>query len=169
MASKIYKIIFLLLIVFYQTASFSKSFEANHVYNYFSALIALDKNKNFESLSYFNSSKKLKESHPSYIKKYVFSLILSGKVAKGISEIKLTKNKKFVDFFEGHLLLVIDSLKKGDYKKSLYYLRNLKKHEEEGTFRFVVSRYLEQYIYLFNEGKINTKLDEKFGKLSLIN
>ena len=100
MLSKIYKITLLLcLIFFYQNIAYSKTFDEKNVYNYFSALVALEKNKSIESLNYFNSSKELKESHPSYIKKYVFSLVLGEKINRAISEIKLTKNKNFVDFF----------------------------------------------------------------------
>ena len=87
MFSKIYKLIFLLLIVFYQTPLFAKSFDHHQMHNYFSALISLEKNQYLQSLKFFNSSKKLKESHPSYIKKYIFSLVQSGKVTKAISEI----------------------------------------------------------------------------------
>ena len=113
MLSKIYKITLLLcLIFFYQNIAYSKTFDEKNVYNYFSALVALEKNKSIESLNYFNSSKELKESHPSYIKKYMFSLVLGGKVKKAIREIKMTKNKNFVDFFEAQLLLVLDSIKK---------------------------------------------------------
>ena len=86
------------------------------------------------------------------------------KVDKAISEIKITKNKKFVDFFEAHLILVLDSLKKNDYKKSLDYINNLKRHEEEGTFEFIISSFLEEYIYLFNNKKIKSNLDTQFGK-----
>ena len=101
MLSKIYKItLILFLVFFYQNIVYSKTFDEKNVYNYFSALVSLEKNKSIESLNYFNSSKELKESHRSYIKKYVFSLVLSGKVNKAISEIKLTKDKRFVDFFE---------------------------------------------------------------------
>ena len=100
MLSKIYKItLILFLVFFYQNIVYSKTFDEKNVYNYFSALISLEKNKSIESLNYFNSSKELKESHSSYIKKYVFSLILAEKVNKAISEIKITKDKKFVDFF----------------------------------------------------------------------
>ena len=91
MLSKIYKITLLLCLVFlYQNIAYSKTFDEKNVYNYFSALVSLDKNKNIESLNYFNSSKKLKESHPSYIKKYLFSLVIGEKVNKAISEIKIT-------------------------------------------------------------------------------
>ena len=102
MVTKIYKIIFFCLFVFYQNISHSKSleppvFNEKYIYNYFSALVALDKNQNYESLKFFNSSKYLKESHESYIKKYIFSLIQSGKIKKAVNEIKTIKNKKFIE------------------------------------------------------------------------
>ena len=73
MLSKIYKITLLLFLVFfYQNITYSKTFNEKNVYNYFSALVSLEKNKNIESLNYFNSSKKLKESHLPYIKNMCF-------------------------------------------------------------------------------------------------
>ena len=174
MVTKIYKIIFFCLFVFYQNISHSKSLESpvfneKNLYNYFSALVALDKNQNYESLKFFNSSKYLKESHESYIKKYIFSLIQSGKIKKAVNEIKTMKNEKFIDFFEAQLLLVLNSLKNNDYEKSTYYLNNLKLHKEEGTFEFIVSSFLEQYIYLFNNKEIKTNSEYQFGNLGLIN
>jgi len=174
MVTKIYKIIFFCLFVFYQNVSHSKSLESpvfneKNLYNYFSALVALGNNQNYESLKFFNSSKNLKESHESYIKKYIFSLIQSGKIEKAVNEIKTMKNEKFIDFFEAQLLLVLNSLKNNDYKKSAYYINNLKLHKEEGTFKFVISSFFEQYIYLFNNKKIKTNSDYQFGNLGLIN
>jgi len=170
MLSKIYKITLLLFCVFfYQNIVYSKTYDEKNVYNYFSALVSLEKNKNIKSLNYFNSSKELKESHPSYIKKYVFSLVLGEKVNRAISEIKMTKDKKFIDFFEAHLLLVLDGIKKNDYKKSLDHLNNLKRYEEEGSFEFIISSFLEEYVHLFNDKQIKLNLDSQFGKMSLIN
>ena len=174
MVTKIYKIIFFCLFVFYQNISHSKSLESpvfneKNLYNYFSALVALDNNQNYESLKFFNSSKYLKESHEPYIKKYIFSLIQSGKIKKAVNEIKTMKNEKFIDFFEAQLLLVLNSLKNNDYEKSTYYLNNLKLHKEEGTFEFIVSSFLEQYIYLFNNKEIKTNSEYQFGNLGLIN
>ena len=170
MLSKIYKITLILFCVFfYQNIVYSKTFDEKNVYNYFSALVSLEKNKNIKSLNYFNSSKELKESHPSYIKKYVFSLVLGEKVNRAISEIKMTKDKKFIDFFEAHLLLVLDGIKKNDYKKSLDHLNNLKRYEEEGSFEFIISSFLEEYVHLFNDKQIKLNLDSQFGKMSLIN
>ena len=120
MLSKIYKISLLLFLVsFYQNIAYSKTIDEKNVYNYFSALVSLEKNKSIESINYFKSSKELKESHPSYIKKYMFSLVLGGKVKKAIREIQMTKDKKFIDFFEAHLLLVLDSIKKKTLEEAL--------------------------------------------------
>ena len=169
MLSKIYKITLLLFFVFfYQNIVYSKTYDEKNVYNYFSALVSLENNKNIKSLNYFNSSKELKESHPSYIKKYVFSLVLGEKVNRAISEIKMMKDKKFIDFFEAHLLLVLDGIKKNDYKKSLDHLSNLKRYEEEGSFEFIISSFLEEYVHLFNDKQIKLNLDSQFGKMSLI-
>ena len=170
MVLKIFRIApFLCLFFFYQSISYSKTFDDKDLYNYFSALISLEKNKSTESLKYFESSKELKESHPLYIKKYLFSLVLSKKINKAIRELNTTKQKNFTDFFEAHLLLVLDSLKKNDYKKSLYHLNDLKRHGQDGTYEYIISSLLEEYIYLFKEKKIKPILDDQLGQLSLIN
>ncbi len=156
-------------IIFYQNISYSKSFDEKNVYNYFSALVSLDINNNIESLNYFNSSKKLKESHPSYIKKYLFSLVLSEKINKAVNEIKFINNKKFADFFEAHLLLVLDNIKKEKYKEAINNVEELKRYEEDGTFEFIISNFLQEYIYLFNENEIKQISGNQLGKLGLIN
>ena len=152
MLSKIYKITYLLfcLFFFYQNTSYSKNFDEKNVDNYFSALISLNENKSYESLKYFNLSKKLKEYHPSYIENYIYSLVLSENVKKAISEIKLTKNKSLTDFFDSHLLLLLDSIKKNEFNKSLDHIKNLKKHQDVGNFEYIVSIFLEEYVHIFN-------------------
>jgi len=79
------------------------------------------------------------------------------------------KNEKFIDFFEAQLILLLNSLKNNDYKKSTSYLNSLKLHKEEGTFEFIVSSFLEQYVYLFNNKEIKTNSEYQFGSLDLIN
>ena len=54
-------------------------------------------------------------------------------------------------------------------KKVLITLITLKLHKEEGTFEFIVSSFLEQYIYLFNNKEIKTNSEYQFGNLDLIN
>ena len=157
------RIIFFCSIIFHHNILYAKNpdlIASNKkiISNYFSALVSLNNNQNTDSIKFFNSSKDLKESHELYLKKYLFSLVLNQKVSTAIKEIKKVKKKKFTDFFEAQLLLVLNSLKDNDYKKSTYYLNNLKLHEEEGTLQFIISNFLEQYIYLFNNKKIKTNL-----------
>ena len=171
MLSKIYKFNYLLfcLFFFYQNTSYSKNFDEKNVDNYFSALISLNENKSYESLKYFNLSKKLKEYHPSYIENYTYSLVLSENVKKAISEIKLTKNKSLTDFFDAHLLLLLDSIKKNEFNKSLDHIKNLKKHQDVGNFEYIVSIFLEEYVHIFNNNQFKSDFDGQFGKMSLIN
>ena len=58
MLTKIYKIIFICLIFFNQSNSYSKSldsdnFSKKNLYNYISALVSLDNNQNSKSLIFF--------------------------------------------------------------------------------------------------------------------
>ena len=126
MLTKIYKIIFICLIFFNQSNSYSKSlnsdnFSKKNLYNYISALVSLDNNQNSKSLIFFNLSKQLKESHESYLKKYLIALILNGKINKAVQEIKTIENEENADFFESQLLLVLDSLKKNNFKNQVIY------------------------------------------------
>ena len=105
MIAKIYKIIFFCFIIFYQNVSYSKNlditnFNEENIYNYFSALVSLDNNQYSNSLKFFNSSKFLKESYQPYINKYLFSLILNGKITTAIKEIKTIENKKVFQYID---------------------------------------------------------------------
>jgi len=170
MLSKFYKITLLFcLIIFIQNIVYSKSFNKTNAYNYFSALVSIEENQNDESLKFFNFSKELKETHSTYINKYVYSLVLSKKVNKAINEIKTTKDNKFIDFFEAYLLLVMDSIKKNNYKEGLDYLKILKRYENEDNYKFIVSNFLNEYLNLFKYKKIELNSDNDFGKMTLIN
>ena len=174
MLTKFFRIVFICIIIFYHNILYSKNldpknFNEKNVSNYFSALVSLNNNQNNDSLKFFNSSKFLKESHELYLKKYLFSLVLNGKVSKAVKEIKTVQNKNLTNFFEADLLLLIDSLKKKKYKKSLFYINNLKLYKSEGTFEYIISSVLEDYIYVFNNNKINANSKEDFGKLTIIN
>ena len=143
MLTKFFRIVFICIIIFYHNILYSKNldpknFNEKNVSNYFSALVSLNNNQNNDSLKFFNSSKFLKESHELYLKKYLFSLVLNGKVSKAVKEIKTVQNKNLTNFFEADLLLLIDSLKKKKYKKSLFYINNLKLHKSEGTFEYII-------------------------------
>ena len=60
-------------------------------------------------LRFFESSKKLFQSHDSFLQEYVFSLLLDGKVKKAIKQVKYSNSSIGGDFFEGNLLLILDS------------------------------------------------------------
>ena len=127
MLTKFFRIVFICIIIFYHNILYSKNldpknFNEKNVSNYFSALVSLNNNHNNDSLKFFNSSKFLKESHELYLKKYLFSLVLNGKVSKAVKEIKTAQKKNLTNFFEADLLLLIYSLKKKNTKKAFFIL-----------------------------------------------
>ncbi|MDA9862094.1 hypothetical protein N9C40_01560, partial [Candidatus Pelagibacter sp.] len=73
---------------------------------------------NTEALKFFNSSKILIKQHDAYLERYVFSLVLDGKVKKAINQVKQNSTKNNSNFFQANLLLAVDSL------KSLRILKN---------------------------------------------
>ena len=169
---KYFKIFIIVLLLFYQSSLYSKNnnineFNSENFSNYFSALLSYNNQKNIDALKFFKSSKSLINKHQSYLKKYVFSLILEGKVNRAIHELKYVLDKKNSDFFEAYLLLMLDNLKKGDFEKSKQYLTKLSKFKENGTFELIIYGTLKNYTYLFENKAILLDADA-FGNLSLI-
>ena len=75
-----------------------------------------------QALKFFRSSKHLIKKHNSYLENYIYTLVLEGKDQQAISEIKQNSTEDNSNFFEAHLLLAIDSLKRKNYKKSKEHL-----------------------------------------------
>ena len=171
MFNKLIKVLALFLL-FYQTQVYSKSasfndFNSRDLTNYFSGIIAYENKENTDALKFFNASKVLINKHNSYLKRYVNSLVLENKVAQAINIIKNKNNKNNIDFFNAYILLVIDSLKKNNFKKAEKYLIQSLKFKDQKRFNLVISETLRQYIYTFKNKKI-LKNKQNFGNLSLI-
>ena len=171
MFNKLIKIL-VTLAIFYQTPVYSKSasfkdFNSRDLTNYFSGIIAYENKDNTDALKFFNASKILINKHDSYLKRYVYSLVLENKVAQAINIIKNSNDKDNTDFFSAYILLVVDSLKKNNFKKADKYLTQSLKFKDQRRFNLVISETLRQYIYTFKNKKILSN-KQNFGNLSLI-
>ena len=171
MLNKLIKII-AILGVLYQTPVYSKSasfndFNSKYLTNYFSGIIAYENKDNTEALKFFNASKILINKHDLYLKRYVYSLVLENKVAQAINIIKNSSGKSNTDFFSAYMLLVVDSIKKNDFKKADKYLAQSLKFQDQRRLNLVISETLRQYIYTFKNKKILSN-KQNFGNLSLI-
>ena len=168
------KFIKLLLLIFisYQTPLYSKSatfndFNSRDLSNYFSGIIAFENGNNTEALKYFNFSKKLITKHDGYLKRYVNSLVLDNKVPQAINILNNNANKSNSEFYDAYVILIVDSLKKNNFKKADEYLKQSLKFQDRDRIKLVIFETLKQYIYTFKNNRI---LDNKknFGNLSLI-
>jgi len=167
------KIIFIFIIsLVYQSPLYSKStslsnFESKNLSKYFSGIVAFENKENSLALDFFNSSKILLNRHDPYLERYIYSLVLENKVLQAINIVKNNKDKKNSNFFDAHLLLILDSLKKNDLDKAYYYSENINKLIQLDRFNVAILESLKQYISVFKEKKI---LDNRksFGKLSTI-
>ncbi|MDB3919799.1 hypothetical protein N9349_03520 [Candidatus Pelagibacter sp.] len=164
--------ILVILSVFYQTPVYSKSasfndFNSRDLTNYFSGIIAYENKNNTDALKFFNASKILINKHDSYLKRYVYSLVLENKVAQAINIINNSKDKNNIDFFNAYILLAVDSLKKNNFKKADEYLTQSLKFQDQRRFNLVISETLRQYVYTFKNKKILSN-KQNFGNLSLI-
>jgi tetratricopeptide (TPR) repeat protein len=162
----------LIILIFYQSPLHSKSnsldhFDSKNFSKYFSGIVALENKNNSEALSFFNSSKILLKKHDLFLKRYIFALVQENKVLQAINVIKRNKEKNSSSFFDAYLLLIIDSLKKGDFDQALINLSNALNFAQQDRFNLVILESLKQYIFVFKEKKI---LDnkKKLGKLSII-
>ena len=160
MLTKHFKILIFLLILFYQSSLYSKNtdnndFNSKDLFNYFSALISYDNQKNTEALKFFNSSKYLINRHEPYLKKYITSLVIEGKVNRAIQELKYFIDKKNADFFEAYLLLALDSIVKKDFKKSTKYLSKLSNFKNNSVMELIIYQSLKDYIFLFKNKEIS--------------
>ena len=168
------KFLKLLLLIFisYQTPLYSKSatfndFNSRDLSNYFSGIVAFENRDNSEALKFFNLTKVLINKHDSYLKRYVNSLVLDNKVPQAINVLNNNVNKSNSDFYDAYIILIIDSLKKNNFKKADEYLTQSLKFQDEDRINLVIFETLKQYIYTFKNKKI---LDNKknFGNLSFI-
>ena len=159
--------------MFYQTPLYSKSktlndFNLNHFSDYFSGIIAFENNDNTQALKFFKSSKFLIKKHNTYLKKYVYSLVLENEVQEATNEIKKNLTKDNSKFFEAHLILALGSLKERNFKKSKEYLEMSYRYIENDRIALIIAETLKQYLYVFEEKKISN-VKNKYGNFSFIN
>ena len=171
MLTKFYKLI--LIILLYQSPLYSKSkilndFNSHYLSNYFSGIVAYENKDNTEALRFFQSSKFLIKRHNSYLEKYIYMLVLEGKIKQARSEIKQNLTENNTNFFEAHLILALDSLKRKDYKKSKEHLNESYKFINNDRLALIIAETLNQYLYVFEEGKV-LNIKNKFGNFSFIN
>ena len=165
-------IIFLILHLLYHTPLLSKSssyeeFNSNTLSKYFSGIVAFENKENLEALSYFNSSKILINQHDPYLEKFVMSLVLEDKVPQAINFIRFNSEKSNSNFFEAHILLILDSLKKNNINQALKILAEVPENLQKNRINYIILNSLKQYAHVF-KNKIITKENKNFGNLSLI-
>jgi len=172
MLIKLFKIFCFVILLIYQNPVYSKNndiqkFNSKILSSYFSALVSYDNQKNIDALKFFNLSNSLINRHDPYLKQYVFSLVIEGKIKQSIKQLKQSSGEKSSDFFEAYLILMLDSIKKKNFKKSNRYLNQLSKFKTNGTFELIIYESLKNYIYLFENKQIPSN-DINLGNLSLI-
>ena len=57
-------------------------------------------------------------------------------------------------FFEGHLILFIDSINNKNFEKAGSHLRELAKFQNNDTFQIIITETLRSYLNLFTNKKI---------------
>ncbi len=162
----------LVILIFYQSPLQSKStsfndFNSRNLSKYFSGIVAFENKDNSTALGFFNSSKILLNKHDPYLKRYVSSLVLEGKVFQAINTVKRNIDKSNSNFFDAYLLLIIDSLKRNDFNQAYDHLSNAINFTKDDKFNLAILKSLKQYIYVFKEKKILNN-NKNLGKLSII-
>ena len=171
MLIKVFKLFLILL--FYQTPLYPKSKNFNelnsrHLSNYFSGIVAYENKDNPEALKFFKLSKFLIKRHNTYLENYIYSLVLEGKVQHATNEIKQNLTENNSNFFEAHLMLALDSLKKKKFAKSKEHIRDSYAFINNDKISLIIVNTLKQYIHTFEKKEI-LKKKKNFGNLSLVN
>ena len=164
---------FALIFLIYQSPLYSKSkilndFNSRHLSNYFSGIVAYENGENSKALKFFRSSKYLIKKHNSYLENYMYTLVLEGKVWQATNAIKRNLTDNNSNFFEAHLILAVDSLKKKNYRKSKEHLQRSYEFINNDRLSLIIVETLKQYLYVFKENQ-TSKTKNKFGNFSLIN
>ena len=162
----------ILIFLFYQTPVNSKSvsfddFNSKNLSRYFSGIVAYENKDNSSALNFFNSSKILLNQHDPFLKRYIYSLVLENKISQAINIIKSNKNKKNTYYFDAHLLLIIDYLKKNNLSGAYSHLIEMENLISDDRVDAAILESLKDYIFTFKEIKI-LKNKKNFGKLSSI-
>ena len=162
----------ILIFLFYQTPVNSKSvsfddFNSKNLSRYFSGIVAYENKDNSSALNFFNSSKILLDQHDPFLKRYIYSLVLENKISQAINIIKSNKNKNNTDYFDAHLLLIIDYLKKNNLSGAYSHLIEMENLISDDRVDAAILESLKDYIFTFKEKKI-LKNKKNFGKLSSI-
>ena len=162
----------ILIFLFYQTPVNSKSvsfddFNSKNLSRYFSGIVAYENKDNSSALNFFNSSKILLDQHDPFLKRYIYSLVLENKISQAINIIKSNKNKNNTDYFDAHLLLIIDYLKKNNLSEAYSHLIEMENLVSDDRVDAAILESLKDYIFTFKEIKI-LKNKKNFGKLSSI-
>ena len=92
---------------------------------------------------------------------------MDNKVSQAINIIKDNKDKSNLKFFDAYLLLIVDSLKKGDFDNANFHLKEIINLSQPDRLNKVILESLAKYIYVFKEKKILDN-EKKLGKLSSI-
>ncbi len=171
---KFLKYIFFIITIIYQTSVFSKNsdsknFNPKYLSNYLSAIIAKSNQNSQDSVKYFGLSKNLNNIHQQYLKNYIISLSNDGQIEKSIKFVKQNKDKKNSHFFEAKLLLLIDNFKKKNFYENIKLLNELESYKDYDSYYFIIYEVLKSYNDLFLTKEINSKINENFGNLTLIN
>ena len=163
----------ILIFLLYQGPLYSKSkslnsFNSKYLSNYFSGIIAYENQNNSEALKFFDSSKILINKHDPYLQRYIYSMVIESKVQRAINKLYNNTTNENSNFFEAYLLLSLDNIKKGNFKKSNKYLLKAEKLINDDGFNKVIVESIKQYLHVFQKKNIS-KEKTNFGKLTYIN
>ena len=158
--------------LFYQTPIYSKSnsfkdINYKDLSKYFSGIVALENKDDTKALDFFNSSKILINQHDPYLKKYIYSLVNENKISTAINVIKQNIDEDNTKFLDAYLLLIVDSLKKNNFKQAYNLLSNTYELVDQNNFNLAILETLENYIFVFKENKILNG-NNNYGNLSII-
>jgi tetratricopeptide (TPR) repeat protein len=128
------------------------------VTNYFSGILAVNDNQYRKSYGYLKSLKDLEDSHYSYSRYYLHSLVALKKF-KEAADYSKKLEKKNIDNFESNLVVAIYHLERENIDKALFHFNKLGSKNQPGSFQNLISVSLNSWAKFKDTKDLNSALN----------
>ena len=154
---KVYFVLFLTIILFFATKTFSKDsndkYSQNNISNYLSGIISSNQDDTDAAFNYLNKVQSLKNSHHNYNIEFIHTLVLLGKFDQAL---KLSKEVWSEDefFLEADLLLGLNFFLKKDYINAQKHFQRM---NETTSYNLFIEDFLGSILMSWNEASKGNK------------
>ena len=130
---KLYKLILQIFFFYYfifttSGITLEKIYTGQSLSNYFSGVVALNSNQYEESYNFLKKNENLENTHSTYSRAYIKSLINSSKINEAYRYANILKKKNF-NFFQSDILIISKFIKNENFDNAYNYLTSTNKND----------------------------------------